>query len=82
MTVSQKEFLLLFGWSDFFEDHRSNLLLNHLIPARVIIEEKHLYRVQTDLVQALWAPISGKILHDAEVRTDYPAVGDWVRTSD
>lgn len=78
MTVSQKEFLLLFGWSDFFENHRSDLVLNNLIPARVIIEEKHLYRVQISLDQAVWAPISGKILHDAKVRTDYPAVGDWV----
>lgn len=78
MTSSQKEFLFLFGWDDFFENQRSNFIGDHLIPARVIVEEKNIYRVQTGIDQAIWAPISGKILHEAQVRTDYPAVGDWV----
>ena len=81
MFDNQKEFLLLFGWDDSLSLHQSNLGLKHLIPARVIIEEKHLYRVQMGLDQALYASISGQILNQARVRADYPAVGDWVLIS-
>jgi ribosome biogenesis GTPase / thiamine phosphate phosphatase len=78
MPIAQEEFLLLFGWDDFFENHRANLMPGTYIPARVIVEEKHLYRVQTSLDHDIWAAISGKMKNEATVRTDYPAVGDWV----
>ena len=81
MFDNQKEFLLLFGWNDSLNVHQANLEMKHLIPARVIIEEKHLYRVQIGLDQAINASISGQILNQARMRTDYPAVGDWVLIS-
>ncbi len=78
MSVSQKEFLLLFGWDDFFENYRASLVSNIYIPARVVVEEKHLYRLQTNLDVDIWAAISGKMKNEAVSRVDYPAVGDWV----
>lgn len=77
MNSSDKEFLLQFGWDGFFEGQISESLPN-AFPARVIGEERSLYRVQVGLDQVLLATISGKIQHSAVTRIDYPAVGDWV----
>ncbi|MBC7753098.1 MAG: ribosome small subunit-dependent GTPase A [Moraxellaceae bacterium] len=81
MIYNQKEFLLLFGWNDSLGLHQKNLELNQLIPARVIVEEKHLYRVQVGIDQTMYAAISGPIQNQARKRADYPAVGDWVLIS-
>jgi len=78
MHNSEKEFLFLFGWDDFFKSRTSNLDFKLLTPARVICEEKNLYRVQTDFEKSTWASISGKLQFNAKVRADFPAVGDWV----
>lgn len=89
MLVSQKEFLDLFGWDDFFQNQiksqmdvlSPNQIKNKLIPARVINEEKNLYRVQcgTDIQNDIhYACVSGKFLFKSSQRSDYPAVGDWV----
>ena len=82
MLSSQKEFLCLFGWDDFFESHidiqSPNLVSSFLYPARVICEEKNLYRVQLGLNDVRWASVSGKMQFYAVNRADYPAVGDWV----
>jgi len=77
MHSSDKEFLIQFGWDDFFESQLTNLSPNSF-PARVICEERNLYRAQVGLNQVLLATISGKIQHSAATRVDYPAVGDWV----
>ncbi|AZZ36763.1 ribosome small subunit-dependent GTPase A [Bdellovibrio sp. qaytius] len=77
MYSSDKEFLIQFGWDDFFESQILDLLPN-TFPARVICEERNLYRVQVGLNQVFLATISGKIQHNAVTRVDYPAVGDWV----
>ena len=45
MLNSQKEFLSLFGWDDFFESQNTNSVSYNLVPARVICEERNLYRV-------------------------------------
>lgn len=85
MLVSQKEFLNLFGWDDFFQSQMdilsSHQIKNKLVPARVINEEKNLYRVQcgTDVQNDIhYAVVSGKFLFKSYQRSDYPAVGDWV----
>lgn len=78
MSNSQKEFLSLFGWDDFFESQLSEPLSNSSFPARVICEERSLYRVQLGLNQVLWASVSGKMQYSAASRAHYPAVGDWV----
>ena len=78
MLNSEKEFLSLFGWDGFFESQIANIVLKNLVPARVICEERNLYRVQLGLDNVLWASVSGKMQFNATTRVDYPAVGDWV----
>ncbi len=41
-------------------------------------EEKGLYRVQLNPETIISATISGRISFHADVRSDFPAVGDWV----
>ena len=78
MLSSQEEFLLHFGWDDFFESQISDLVSSSLFPARVVCEERNLYRVQASPDQILWASVRGKMQFSASTRIDYPAVGDWV----
>lgn len=78
MLSSEKEFLSLFGWDDFFASCEKINLTCSLFPARVICEERNLYRVQAGLHNVLWASVSGKMQFNAATRVDYPAVGDWV----
>ena len=47
------------------------------VPARVINEQKELYTVMMEEGE-IHAKISGKFLHQADVKSDFPAVGDWV----
>lgn len=77
MLFSEQEFPFLFGWDAFFENQLSSLVTATTFPARVIGEERNLYRLQTGH-QTFWATVRGKLLHAASVRTDFPAVGDWV----
>jgi ribosome biogenesis GTPase len=77
MTNSSQEFLRLFGWDSFFESHLGQVSRS-LFPARVICEERNLYRVQTGLTTAVWAAVSGKLQFNSNSRADFPAVGDWV----
>ncbi|HVT79766.1 MAG TPA: ribosome small subunit-dependent GTPase A [Phycisphaerae bacterium] len=48
--------------------------------ARVVQEHKEAYLVHVPAAGVLnvWAEISGKLRHSATVRSDFPAVGDWV----
>lgn len=78
MLSSEKEFLFLFGWDGFFASQCPDLVSRSLVPARVICEEKNLYRIQVGMDHVLWASISGKMQFKARTRIDYPAVGDWV----
>ena len=70
--------MFYFGWDDFFESQILDLVSNSLFPARVICEERNLYRVQAGSSQIFWASVSGKMQFNAVSRVDYPAVGDWV----
>jgi ribosome biogenesis GTPase / thiamine phosphate phosphatase len=80
--VSEKEFLSLFGWDDYFANQwelnkpEQDSSKWHL--ARVICEERGLYRVQMGAQKILSAAVSGKMQFGAKVRSDFPAVGDWV----
>ncbi len=66
-----------FGWNPrldaAFAEHRAAGLL----PARVSHEHTHIYRVVTDSGDRL-ARVAGRLRHEAEGRSDFPAVGDWV----
>lgn len=78
MSTSVKELLFLLGWNDFFEGHSSQFISESLTPARIIGEEKGLYRAQGKDGVTFFATIRGKMQHTATAREDYPAVGDWV----
>lgn len=78
MLISEKEFLFLFGWDGFFESQIPDLITSSMFPARIICEERNLYRVQAGLNKVLWASVSGKMQFNAVSRVDYPTVGDWV----
>ncbi|MGZ3710120.1 MAG: ribosome small subunit-dependent GTPase A [Bdellovibrionota bacterium] len=78
MTNSHEEFLRLFGWNSSLLSHSPSPVSDFLIPARVICEERNLYRLQTGLQSFLWSSVAGKLQFNARGRMDYPAVGDWV----
>lgn len=78
MLNSEQEFMSLFGWDDFFASQLSHPVSSSLIPARVICEERNLYRVQLGFNEVLWASVTGKMQFNASSREHYPAVGDWV----
>lgn len=66
-----------FGWNPSWQEVWETSNFGAYEPARVIEEQRGVY----GLVSAhgeLRAEVSGKIRHEAEQRSDYPAVGDWV----
>lgn len=66
------------GWSDFFERAwRESAFDEGAVPARVIEEQKGLWRV---LAQGgeVWGELPGKLRHGAETAAQWPAVGDWI----
>ncbi|MFS4458475.1 ribosome small subunit-dependent GTPase A [Bdellovibrio sp. HCB2-146] len=68
------------GWDLFFATQLElEKEKNNWIPARVIGQEKGLYRLATDVKQECWAQLAGKFRHEQEhLRGMFPAVGDWV----
>ena len=79
MTSSQKEFLDHFGWNDFFENQPNPIVINETFKiARVINEERNLYKIQFTADEWRWSSITGKLQFNALSRSDFPAIGDWV----
>jgi ribosome biogenesis GTPase len=78
MISSHKEFLSQFGWDEFYQTQLNQLEKNSFRPARIIGEERGLYRLQFDRDQTIWSSISGKMQFNALSRKDYPVIGDWV----
>jgi ribosome biogenesis GTPase len=85
MTSSHKEFLVHYGWNDFFENQLTEfyainpeLNFGKLRPARVTNEERNLYRLQLGSDENVLSTITGKMQFEAFNRSDFPAVGDWV----
>ena len=80
--ITEKEFLAHYGWDDYFANqwdlHKSDFDSSSWYLARVICEERSLYRLQMGADKSLWAAVSGKMQFGAKVRSDFPAVGDWV----
>jgi ribosome biogenesis GTPase len=48
-----------------------------LVPGRIAVESHGLYGAYTT-AGGVWAEITGRMRHDAQDRSDLPAVGDWV----
>lgn len=80
MSLVQNDFLKSLGWNDFFASHWQQLDQN-LLPARVIAQEKGLYRVQPHPDAPLWATLAGRFRNQSVVTEDLPSVGDWVAVS-
>jgi ribosome biogenesis GTPase / thiamine phosphate phosphatase len=64
------------GWTSFFENQIGRQELACLQWARVVEEQRGLYRIAGDVDG--WAEVSGRFRHDAAHPGDFPAVGDWV----
>ncbi|MCC6164263.1 MAG: ribosome small subunit-dependent GTPase A [Acidobacteria bacterium] len=47
------------------------------VPARVVLEHQHIYRVHTGSAEHL-ARVTGRVRHKLGSREAFPAVGDWV----
>jgi ribosome biogenesis GTPase len=65
-----------FGWNSFFEQQIANEPRAGLQWARVVEEQRGLYRIAGDVDG--WAEVSGRFRHEAPHAADFPAVGDWV----
>ncbi|NTW29827.1 MAG: ribosome small subunit-dependent GTPase A [Candidatus Moranbacteria bacterium] len=69
------------GYDDFFESKRAGRGSEGVRVARVIAQTRGGYRVK-DADGEYVAKVTGKRMHAASSREDYPAVGDWVELSD
>jgi ribosome biogenesis GTPase / thiamine phosphate phosphatase len=65
------------GFNSFFATALAEATSEDLLPARVIAQYKHAYRVKCPQGEFL-ARVTGKRMYSASQREDYPAVGDWV----
>jgi ribosome biogenesis GTPase len=65
------------GWDSYFETLWSSQNPGNVRPARVISQQRTLWRVAGDF-PGLWAKPGGKLRLDAASGADWPAIGDWV----
>lgn len=76
-SVSFSPRLSALGWDDFFAASFSPLAAAGFTPARVTLEHKQAYDLLAPEGE-LTATCTGRLLHAAAARADFPAVGDWV----
>ncbi len=69
--------LAALGWNALFEASFAEHAQRQSVPARVILEHQHIYRVQTAEAERL-ATVAGGLRYRAAGRHEFPAVGDWV----
>jgi ribosome biogenesis GTPase len=65
------------GWNGRFEDEFKPFADLGLVSARVVREDRQVYTVVGEQ-GTLAAEVTGKLRHEAESTSDFPAVGDWV----
>ncbi|MGH9163465.1 MAG: ribosome small subunit-dependent GTPase A [Vicinamibacteraceae bacterium] len=75
MTLPSR--LVTLGWDDRFALEFQPYAATGLVPARVIAEHQHIYRVSTE-GDDLLARVAGRARHRWREREAFPAVGDWV----
>jgi ribosome biogenesis GTPase / thiamine phosphate phosphatase len=68
------------GWSPFFENQIAGLERQDLHVARIVEEQRGLYRIAGDADG--WIEVSGRFRYDAASPAAFPAVGDWVAVRD
>lgn len=69
-----------YGWDDFFQQESDQIKKQYktnLIAARVAEEQREQYSVISENGK-LDAEVSGKYRFNAQLKKDFPAVGDWV----
>lgn len=65
------------GWDEYFEAQWHERASVGCVPARVVSQQRGLWRVVGDFEEC-WAEPSGKFRKESESGGDWPAVGDWV----
>jgi ribosome biogenesis GTPase len=65
------------GWDAYFEAQWRERATEGSVPARVISQQRGLWRVVGNFEEC-WAEPSGKFRKESEGGGDWPAVGDWV----
>jgi len=65
------------GWDAYFEAQWQERASEGCVPARVVSQQRGLWRVAGDFEEC-WAEPSGKFRKESEEGGDWPAVGDWV----
>src|SRR4028119_882579 len=66
-----------FGWNDFFEENFRNYADPGYDVGRVYLENRRSFWLYTKSGE-IKADVSGKMIYQADSRSDFPAVGDWV----
>src|SRR5581483_3317809 len=69
--------LIAFGWNSYFENHFQQYDDGKLKPARIVLEHKGIFQLQTEFGE-LPASMTGRLRYETLTREDRPAVGDWV----
>lgn len=77
MVAPIEDALTRYGWNEDWHERFTPYAGQGLVPARVILEHTHIYRVVTERAEVL-AHVSGRFRHTVQGRGDFPAVGDWV----
>ncbi|HTU99092.1 MAG TPA: ribosome small subunit-dependent GTPase A [Luteitalea sp.] len=62
-------------WAEVWTIHHGTT--DERIPARVVLEHQHIYRVHTGREELL-ARVTGRVRHKLGSREAFPAVGDWI----
>jgi len=70
-------FIVDLGWDTYFETLWNAKREENCVPARVVSQQRGLWRVAGDFPER-WAEPSGKLRKEAEEGGDWPAVGDWI----
>jgi ribosome biogenesis GTPase / thiamine phosphate phosphatase len=65
------------GWDAYFEALWHECAADGCVPARVVSQQRGLWRVVGDFEEC-WAEPSGKFRKESETGGNWPAVGDWV----
>ncbi len=70
----------VFGWNDAWQERADAVTASagkEWVPARVIAQYSHMYRVITNAGER-YAVVTGRYEYEAADKGDFPAVGDWV----
>jgi ribosome biogenesis GTPase / thiamine phosphate phosphatase len=70
-------FLKELGWNSYFEAMWQQYQSSGWVPARVVSQQRSLWRVAADFGEC-WSAPSGQMRAAGEAGGDWPTVGDWV----